>query len=60
VFLVEIVSFLIIWPIVWWLGGLLAEDGIETSPKPPLPDNVIDLEQFRRRHPTGRRNRRSS
>lgn len=52
-FLVELVSFLIVWPIVWWLGGRLADDGIGKRPSPPpreLPDNVVDLDAFRRRH----------
>jgi hypothetical protein len=62
VFLVELVAFLIVWPIMWWLGGRLAADGISREPtrRPPadlpdnLPSNVIDLEQFRRRHRPGR------
>jgi hypothetical protein len=54
VFLVELVSFMIIWPLVWWLGGRLSKDGLDPvdtgSKRRILPENVIDLDQFRRRH----------
>jgi len=63
-FLVELVSFMIIWPILWWLGGRLASDGIDPVDRPKrrvLPENVVDLEQFRKRHQgDGRRGRGST
>jgi hypothetical protein len=48
-FFFEIVSFMIVWPIVWWLGGRLARDGERPAPpREPLPDNVVDLASYRR------------
>lgn len=45
-FLVEIITFMIVWPIVWWLGGRLSREGL-APPRPP--PNVVDLEVWRRR-----------
>lgn len=48
-FFFEIVSFMIVWPIVWWLGGRLARDGEKpATPREPGPDNVVDLASYRR------------
>lgn len=50
-FFFEVVSFLIFWPILWWLGGRLARDDAPASPRrspPDLPANVVDLAAYRR------------
>jgi len=48
-FFFEIVSFMIAWPILWWLGGRLARNEERpAAPREPLPENVVDLAAYRR------------
>jgi hypothetical protein len=61
-FLVEIVTFMVAWPILWWLGGRLDREARAPSRAPsakgPAPgsgerpreaDNVVDLAAYRAR-----------
>jgi hypothetical protein len=57
-FLVEIVTFMIAWPILWWLGGRLARDSRRPASREAAPDHggkVVDLEAFRRRREAAKR-----
>lgn len=45
-FVVEILAFLLVFPIAWWLGGRLGRGPEAPAPRPP---NVVDLEVWRRR-----------
>jgi hypothetical protein len=56
-FLVEIITFMIAWPILWWLGGRLArnERGPARGEGGTGPGNVVNLDAFRRRRDAERR-----
>ncbi len=45
-FVVEILAFMLVFPIAWWLGGRLGREPEAPAPRPP---NVVDLEVWRRR-----------
>jgi hypothetical protein len=58
-FLVEIITFMIAWPILWWLGGRLARDQQGPARRPdaggPGDAKVVDLAAFRRKRDAERR-----
>jgi hypothetical protein len=49
-FFFEILAFIIVWPLVWWLGGLDRDDRRGATPRPPDPPEgakVVDLHAWR-------------
>jgi hypothetical protein len=56
-FLVEIVTFMVAWPILWWLGGRL-DRAARQQPAPQLrAGKVVDLAAFRQRKEEAARRR---
>ncbi len=45
----EILAFTIVFPTCWWLGGRIARHETPDAPEHKT-NNVIDLEEWRRRH----------
>ena len=55
VFFFETFAFVIVFPICWWIGGLVAQHAErDTKPRGRPPAEVIDLAEWRRRR-TGSR-----
>jgi hypothetical protein len=57
-FFFEIISFLIVWPFVWWLGGRLAHDDgapVSRDREASGPDNVVDLQAWKARQASRQR-----